>query len=136
MLGMSSATEAAEQAKAEESAKAEGKKNPLLPVVQFLSAVVAKAKTVKLPAKAKKAESSGETESSTPFIKTLSTPSTKSVDTDVDEWLNNLLAKSEEKVAKSASEPSAKTKVSAAKKSAPKKTVRKAAPKGATRRSR
>lgn len=136
MLGMSSATEAAEQAKAQEAAKAESKKSPLLPVIELINKLVAKVKTVKVPTKAKSSDSTTEAASATPFIQTVPTPAAKTVDTDVDEWLNNLLAKSEEKVAKSASEQSAKKKVGTAKKSAPKKTVRKAAPKSATRRSR
>ena len=137
MLGMSSAAEAAEQTKAQESAKAEAKKSPLVPVIELINQIVAKLKTVKLPAKAKKVKSEGSTSSSQPFMQTVPTPSPKTVDTDVDEWLNKLLAKSEEKVTKSASEPTSKPKASStAKKSAPTKSVRKAAPKSATRRSR
>jgi hypothetical protein len=137
MLGMSSATEAAEQAKAEEAAKSEAKKNPLMPVFEFFSQLADKVKSVKLPAKSKNADTADAAGSSTSFMQRVPTPSTKTVDTDVDEWLNKLLAKSEEKVTKSASEPTSKTKSNATtKKSAPKKSVRKAAPKGATRRSR
>ena len=136
MLGMSSAAEASEQAKVQEAAKSEAKKSPLTPIIEFITQLTGKLKSVKLPVKAKKAETAGADASSKPFIQTIPTPSSKSVDTDVDEWLNKLLAKSEEKVSKSASESSTKTKASTTKKSAPKKSVRKAAPKSATRRSR
>lgn len=137
MLGMSSAAEAAEQAKEASAAKAEAKKSPLVPVFAFISQLVRKVKAVKLPAKARKTSTEAAGAPSQPFMQTVPTPASKTVDTDVDEWLNKLLAKSEEKVAKSATEASSKTKSnSAVKKSAPKKANRKAAPKSATRRSR
>ena len=137
MLGMSSAAEAAEQAKEAAAAKVEAKKSPLVPVIDFITQLVTKIGSVKLPAKAKKSKTDDSTSSPQPFIQTVPTPSSRTVDTDVDEWLNKLLAKSEEKVTKSASESSSKPKsTAAAKKSAPKKAVRKAAPKSATRRSR
>jgi len=140
MLGMSSATEAAEQAKSEQEAKAGSKKNYLASIIEVLNGAAAGLKKIKLPAKAKKSDSKPEDESSTPFIQKIQTSeSSKSVDTDIDAWLNNLIAKSEEKVSKSAAAGTQKSKPKTAansKKSTGTKSVRKAAPKSAPRRSR
>jgi hypothetical protein len=138
MLGMSSAAEAAEQAKSEAAAKEASKKSPLEPVLEIVSKVIAKLKAFKLPEKAKKAAPSKSDEPSTPFIQTVTTKtSTSTVDTDVDAWLNNLIAKSEEKASKPVAEAAGKSKPKTpAKKAATKNSVRKAAPKSATRRSR
>jgi hypothetical protein len=136
MLGMSSQSAAAEQAKPEDATQSEAKKSPVTTVLEILNTLIAKAKTLKLPSLPKKGKSDNAEQESTPFIQTVSAPAPKSVDTDVDEWLNNLLAKSEEKAAKSSSATATKSKSTAVKKSAQKKTVRKAAPKSATRRSR
>jgi hypothetical protein len=140
MLGMSSATEAAEQAKSEQAAKAEAKKNYPAIALEILNRALTAAKAIKLPAREKKSKSTPEEASSTPFIQKVPAPnSSKSVDTDIDEWLNNLIAKSEEKVSKSASVETPKSKpkaVAKTKKSTGTKSVRKAAPKSAPRRSR
>jgi hypothetical protein len=138
MLGMSSATEAAEQAKSEAAAKQAAKKSPMAPVLEIATKAIAKLKSIKLPEKVKKVVPAKSDEPSTPYIQTVTAKSaTSTVDTDVDEWLNNLIAKSEERAAKPAVEAAGKSKPkTTAKKTVAKKAVRKAATKSATRRSR
>lgn len=139
MLGMSSAAGAAEQAAAEEAQKAAAvKKSPISSVLEALNKVLASLKSAKIsvPKKSKKSSVQAEgAEESTPFIQTVSPSSSRAdVDPDVDEWLNNLLKKSEAKAAKTTTvKSSAKP---AAKKAAPKATVRKATPKKTSGRSR
>lgn len=138
MLGMSSATGAAEQAAAEEAQKAAvAKKSPIAPVVEAINKALASFKSAKIsaPKKSKKVEAPTESgEEPTPFIQTVSAPAPRAdIDSDVDEWLNNLIKKTEAKSAKAPAKSAAKA---PAKKAAPKPTVRKAAAKKTTGRSR
>lgn len=138
MLGMSSTAGAAEQAAAEEAQRAAtAKKSLIAPVLEVVSKVVASLKSTKISASKKNKKStspSGVDEAPTPFIQTVSAPAVKSdVDSDVDEWLNNLIKKTEAKSAKATTKSAVKA---PAKKAAPKKVVRKAAPKKTTGRSR
>lgn len=144
MLGMSSAAGAAEQAAAEEAQKASvAKKSPIAPLHEAINKVLASFKSTKIsaPKKSKKTEAPTESgEEPTPFIQTVSAPAPTpraDVDSDVDEWLNNLIKKSEAKSAKTPAKSAAKAPTKApAKKAAPKPTVRKAAAKKTTGRSR
>ena len=143
MLGMSSASSAAEQAAAEDANKATSeKKSPFAPALEVLNKVLASLTSIKnsAPKKSKKSDAPHKDgDAPTPFIQTVSTAAPRAdIDSDVDEWLNNLIKKNEAKSAKAPTKSATKAPAKKAATQAPvrKATVRKAAAKKTTGRSR
>ena len=143
MLGMSSAT-AAEQANSESKnskKKSDDEKPSLIELLIVGSkkiiaitagslAKIKKAKPAKLKIDSESEQNSESSESSKPLVTVLqkAEPIRSASDLEVDEWLNNLIKKTEAKAAKA----SAKTTVT--KKTATKNNVRKATPKKSGKR--
>lgn len=115
MLGMSSAASAAEQAAAEEAKKEEKPQQKIAPFVDGVKKFAATLAAKRIAKNLNSAKPVEEKAESKPFIKAV-TPELAS--DDVQDWLNSIIAKSEKKVAMAETQP--------VKKTAAKKTVRKA----------